>query len=252
MVVIFLAPVLMGIGRARCAGLSFYLTSALTTIPFAVIPVAAGTMVTLFLVNTFPARRARDLLMLMGLLFAASLVIVLRFIRPEQLLKVESLPDLTDFFSTLQSPVTPLLPSFWAGETLFASLQGGFDLLHFAALWTTALAAVVLARMASERWYFAGFSRAQEAPKARFTQLRGLDSLVRVLPLSTMRRQLLIKDLKTFLRDVSQWSQLLLLVALVLLYLYNFRVLDLDRIPYMTGLRQKHLRVRQPRAWPGS
>ena len=235
MVVIFLAPVLMGIGRARCAGLSFYLTSALTTVPFAIIPVAAGTLVTLFLVNTFPARRARDLLMLMGLLFAASLVILLRFIRPEQLLKVESLPDLTDFFSTLQSPVTLLLPSFWAGETLFASLQGGFDLLHFAALWTTALAAIVVARMASDRWYFAGFSRAQEAPKARFTQLRALDGLARALPLSPVRRQLLVKDVKTFLRDVSQWSQLLLLVALMLLYLYNFRVLDLDRIPYMTG-----------------
>jgi ABC-2 type transport system permease protein len=235
MVVIFLAPVLMGIGRARCAGLSFYLTSALTTVPFAIIPVAAGTLATLFLVNTFPARRARDLLMLMGLLFAASLVILLRFIRPEQLLKVESLPDVTDFFSTLQSPVTPLLPSFWAGESLFASLQGGFDLLHFGALWTTALAAIVVARMACERWYFTGFSRAQEAPKARFTRLRGLDTLIGVLPITTVRRQLLIKDMKTFLRDVSQWSQLLLLVALVLLYLYNFRVLDLDRIPYMTG-----------------
>jgi ABC-2 type transport system permease protein len=235
MVVIFLAPVLMGIGRARCAGVGFYLTAVLTTVPFAVIPVAAGTMVTLFLVNTFPARRARDLLMLMGLLFAASLVILLRFIRPEQLLKVESLPDLTDFFATLQSPITPLLPSFWAGETLFASLRGGNDLLHLGALWTTAFAAVVAARMASERWYFTGYSRAQEAPKARFTQLSGLDALVHVLPLSAVRRQLLIKDLKIFLRDVSQWSQLLLLVALVLLYLYNFRVLDLERIPYMTA-----------------
>jgi len=34
---------------------------------------------------------------------------------------------------------------------------------------------------------------------------------------------------------VSQWSQLLLLLALVLVYLYNFRVLDLQRIPYMAG-----------------
>jgi ABC-2 type transport system permease protein len=40
---------------------------------------------------------------------------------------------------------------------------------------------------------------------------------------------------KIFLRDVSQWVQLLPLMALVLLYLYNFRVLDLDRIPYMSG-----------------
>jgi ABC-2 type transport system permease protein len=207
----------------------------LTVVPFAIIPVAVGTAVTLLLVNTFPARRARDILMLMGLLFAASLVVVLRFIRPEQLLRVESLPDLTDFFATLQSPITPLLPSFWAGETLFASLRGGHDLLHAGALWTTALALVVTVRAASERWYFSGFSRSQEAPKARFTHFRGIDLVARALPLSPVRRQLLIKDVKIFLRDVSQWSQLLLLLALVLLYLYNFRVLDLQRIPYMSA-----------------
>jgi ABC-2 type transport system permease protein len=235
MVVIFLVPVLIGVGRARCAGPGFYLTAIGAIVPFSIIPVAAGTAVTLLLVNTFPARRARDILMLMGLLFAASLVIVLRFIRPEQLLRVESLPDVTAFFATLQSPVTPLLPSFWAGETIFASLAGGYDLVHGAALWTTALASIVLVGAASERWYFAGYSRSQEAPKARFTHFRALDAGIRALPLSTVRQQLLIKDLKIFLRDVSQWSQLLLLLALVLLYLYNFSVLDLQRIPYMSG-----------------
>ena len=235
MVAIFLVPVLLGIGRAKCAGPAFYATALLTVIPFSVIPVAAGTAVTLVLVNTFPARRARDILMLMGLLFGASLVVVLRFIRPEQLLRVESLPDLTDFFATLQSPITPMLPSFWAGETLFASLQGGRDLLHAAALWTTALGSVVLLRASSERWHFAGYSRSQEAPKIRFTRFRSLDVVARMLPVSQVKRQLLIKDLKIFLRDVGQWSQLLLLLALVLLYLYNFRVLDLSRIPYMSG-----------------
>src|SRR5437762_1616727 len=101
MVVIFLAPVLAGVGRARCAGAAFYATALLTVVPFVVIPVAAGAALTLLLVNTFPARRARDLLMLMGLLFAASLVVVLRMIRPEQLLRVESLPDVTGFFAAL-------------------------------------------------------------------------------------------------------------------------------------------------------
>jgi len=235
MVVIFLAPVLMGIGWARCAGFMFYVTAILTVVPFSIIPVAAGTAATLVLVNTFPARRARDILMLMGLFFGASLVVVLRFIRPEQLLRVESLPDLTDFFATLQSPITPLLPSFWAGETIFASLRGGRDLLHAGALWTTALASIVIVRAASERWYFSGYSRSQEASKARFTRFRALDVVARALPLSTVRRRLLVKDLKIFLRDVSQWSQLLLLLALVLLYLYNFSVLDLQRIPYMSG-----------------
>lgn len=236
MVVIFLAPVLAGVGVARCAPPTFYLSAALTVLPFVVIPVAIGAGVTLVLVNVFPARRARDILMLAGLLFAAAIVILLRVIQPEQLLKVESLPDVADFITTLRSPMTPLLPSFWAGEAIFASLQGGRDLLHTAALWTTAMGTTVVLRAANERWYFAGFSRSQEAPKARFAHLRALDVLVRAIPTRGMRRELLLKDLKVFLRDVSQWSQLLLLVALMLVYLYNFRVLDLERIPYMSGV----------------
>ena len=70
----------------------------------------------------------------------------------------------------------------------------------------------------------------------RVRHWRLLDAMVRLLPMSSVRRQLLVKDLKVFLRDVSQWSQLLLLLALVLVYLYNFRVLDLERIPYMSGV----------------
>jgi ABC-2 type transport system permease protein len=236
MVVVFLGPVLAGIGAGRCAPVTFYVAAVLTLVPFAVIPVALGTGVTLLLVNVFPARRARDILMLMGLIFAASLILLMRFIQPEQLMRVESLPDLTGFFATLQSPVTPLLPSFWAGETLFASLRGGRDLLHVGALWTTALGSTIVLRAANERWHFAGFSRAQEARKARLTRFHVVDRVVHRLPLSIVRRHLLVKDLKVFLRDVSQWSQLLLLLALVLIYLYNFRVLDLDRIPYMSGV----------------
>jgi ABC-2 type transport system permease protein len=235
MVIVFLMPVLLGVGVAHGAPIAFYLAMLGTVVPFTLIPVSVGTACTLVLVNVFPARRARDVLMLMGLLFACSVVVVLRVIRPEQLLRAESLPDVTGFFATLQSPVTPLLPSFWAGEALFASLRGAVDMVHLSALWTTAAAFCVFLRMADGRWHFAGYSRSQEAPKARFVRLTALDRVLRVLPFSAVQRQLLTKDAKTFLRDVSQWSQLLLLLALVLIYLYNFRVLDLQRIPYMSG-----------------
>jgi len=235
MVLAFVLPVLLAVGHVRCAGWAYYATILLATLPFVLIPCASGAVVTLLLVNIFPARRARDILMLMGLLFAAALVMLLRFVRPERLLSVESLPDVTAFFATLQSPVTPLLPSFWAGESLFAALQGRIDGLHLGALWTTALFSVVVARALYGRLYFSGWSKAQEARKARFTRLRAVESVAALLPGRPSTRVLLAKDLKVFLRDTAQWSQLLLLVALVLVYLYNFRVLDLDRLPYMSG-----------------
>jgi ABC-2 type transport system permease protein len=234
MVVAFLLPVLLAIGLARCAPTGYYPLVVATVVPFVVIPSALGAMATLALVSVFPARRARDVLMLMGLLFAIAIVMLLRFIRPERLLSVESLPDVTAFFATLQSPVTPFLPSFWAGESLFAALGGRVDLLHLGALWTTALALIVVARAAYDRQYFAAWSKAQEARKARFTRLALLEPVVRRLPLSPGRQALLVKDLKVFLRDTTQWSQLLLLLALALVYVYNFRVLDLDRLPYMS------------------
>jgi ABC-2 type transport system permease protein len=234
MVVAFVLPVLLAVGLARCASPSYYWVAVGTVVPFVMIPTAVGSVVTLVLVNVFPARRARDLLMLMGLLFAMGIVVLLRFLRPERLLSVQSLPDVTAFFATLQSPVTPLFPSFWAGEALFSALGGRWDLLHLGALWTTALAFTVLARAAYGRLYLSGWSKAQEARKARFTRLRPLEVLARRLPVSPARRGLLVKDLKVFLRDTTQWSQLLLLVALGLIYVYNFYVLDLDRLPYMS------------------
>jgi len=236
MVIVFLVPALAGIGLAHCAPGLFYVMSVAAVAPFVVIPVAIGTAGTLLLVNIFPAKRARDILMLMGLLFAGSLVVLLRMVQPEQLLKVQSLPDITDFFATLQSPITPLLPSFWAAETVFASMQGRLDAVHLAALWTTAVGLTLVVAAASDRWHFAGFSKSQEARKSRFRQLRLLEHVTRAMPMSTVSRHLLLKDVKIFLRDVSQWSQLLLLLALALVYLYNFRVLDLDRIPYMSGM----------------
>ena len=105
MVVTFMAPVLLGVGVASCAPPAFYGTVLLAVVPFVVIPVAVGAAATLLLVNVLPARRARDLLMLVSLLFTAAIVLTLRFLQPERLLRVESLPDITDFFATLQSPV---------------------------------------------------------------------------------------------------------------------------------------------------
>ena len=98
------------------------------------------------------------------------------------------------------------------------------------------MAFTVMLGAAHDRWQFVGYSRSQEAAKARVTGLRIVDVAAARLPMSAIRRQLFVKDVKVFLRDVSQWLQLLPLLALVLLYLYNFRAIDLNRIPYMSGV----------------
>jgi ABC-2 type transport system permease protein len=42
-------------------------------------------------------------------------------------------------------------------------------------------------------------------------------------------RAIVLKDIKLFFRDTSQWSQLFLLFALMVVYIYSFKLLPLDR-----------------------
>src|SRR5262249_56417651 len=47
-------------------------------------------------------------------------------------------------------------------------------------------------------------------------------------PLPRLARLLVVKDVTVFVRDASQWSQLVLLAAVVAIYVYNFRALPID------------------------
>ena len=93
MVALMAVPLLAAYGVIYAAGPFYYLLATLTMAAFLVVPAVIGTGVTLLLVNVFPARRARDLLALMGLFAAAGVVVLFRFLRPERLVRPEVLPE---------------------------------------------------------------------------------------------------------------------------------------------------------------
>jgi ABC-2 type transport system permease protein len=78
-----------------------------------------------------------------------------------------------------------------------------------------------------EGLYQRAYTSIARVSPARFSAIpiidRWLDETTR--PFELRLRSLLLKDVKTFVRDTTQWSQLLLLLALVVVYLYNFSVL---------------------------
>ncbi|MBT3256205.1 MAG: hypothetical protein HN366_07095, partial [Deltaproteobacteria bacterium] len=52
---------------------------------------------------------------------------------------------------------------------------------------------------------------------------------------------MMAKDIRVFFRDNTQWSQLLLLFALVVVYVYNFKVLPLEKSPLPLDFLQNGL-----------
>jgi ABC-2 type transport system permease protein len=233
MVLVFGLPVLMAYAFVYRPGFGYY--AALVHMGFAVMIIAAciGILVTMVLVSLFPAQRTRDIVILLSLFMMVCLYLLFRFLRPERLADPEAFFSMMQYMSALKTPDSPYLPTHWATETLWAYLSGSSTKGHVfngLLLWSTAVALIFVNVWIAGAVYFTGFSKSQEAKKRRSGR-RFLDLLAAVVrkPLSEDVASIMQKDIRAFFRDNTQWSQLLLLGALVVVYLYNFSVLPLER-----------------------
>lgn len=240
MVVLFGLPVFFSYGIVFAQGPAYYAMLGVTLPPFVLIAGCLGTGAALVLVSFFPARRLKDVLFLMSLLLVAGLYLLLRLIRPERLVDPDAFFTVFDFIASLDMPASPLLPSQWVadvlGNFLFQTHGSAGPRFQVLLLWSTASALVYLLSCVFARMYFDAWSRSQEGRTVRIAPGGVIDrtfvAVLQVLPPQV--RAVLEKDIRLFFRDTAQWSQLLILSAIVVIYLYNFSVLPLDRSPIPT------------------
>src|SRR5216110_3331922 len=230
MVALMAVPILAAYGVIYRGGVVFLPYAVVTIVPMLVPPAVVGSAMTLILVNVFPARRTRDLLSIIALGEAAGLILLLRVIRPERLARPEGFRNLLDFLAVLRTPTSPFLPSEWATNAIMGYLRHAPDPLPLILLWTTAAALVTLGAMLHRQLFASGFTKAQEGAE-RFVRGKVWRRTVGWLltPLPVAKREFVLKDIRLFFRDTTQWSQLILLAALVVVYLFNINALPLHR-----------------------
>ena len=228
MVVLMAIPMFTAYGIAYKGGWGFGLYVAFGLTPFLVIPAVIGSATTLLLVNIFPARRTRDILSVIAVMTAGGILLLFRLVRPEKLARPEGFRSLVDFIAVLRGPTSPLLPSEWLQKTVMGFLAAKPDWLSLYMLWSTAAAAVVLGALLHRGLYAAGFSKAQESAE-RWAHAGMLQRFaMKVLtPVGTLKRELVMKEVRLFFRDTTQWSQLILLAVLVVVYVFNIKYLPL-------------------------
>lgn len=239
MVALLAVPIFTAYGIVYGGGPWFWLVALGAFVPFLLLPAVIGAVITLVLVNVFPARRTRDLLSLVAIGAMAIVVVTLRVLQPERLARPEGFRNLVDFLGALQSPTSPFLPTEWTADIIMNWLNRVADPLPIVLLWSTAGAFVVLGALAHKRLYRNGFTKAQEGAEQ---YVRGkhwprfASRLLRGLPVA--KREFIVKDVLLFFRDTTQWSQLILLAVLLLVYIFNIRAL-----PLFTGERVSVLLV---------
>jgi ABC-2 type transport system permease protein len=251
MVLAFGLPVLLAFARVA-GGAATYLSVGLVLPPLIVIAGALGTIVVMLLVSLLPASRVRSLVVALFFITFLVLYLALRLMEPERMLNPDGFASLVTMVTSLSGPQSPLLPSHWGSEVLAATFRDATGLdgwqLRLAALWTGAGASWTLASLLFRRLHAVAFSHSSEgrnvaalsrvwarlrgrplpdegrvrSPGRRAPTLDWIRGLARLAPHGAYR-EMLVKDAKLLLRDASQWSQLVLLLALVFVYLYNFR-----------------------------
>jgi ABC-2 type transport system permease protein len=228
MVVLMAIPMFAAFGVAYHGGPLFPLVVIGVFVPFLAIPAVVGSAITLVLVNVFPARRTRDILSVIAVLAAGGIVLLFRIIRPERLARPEGFRSLVEFVTVLRTPTSPFMPSEWVQRAVLGWLNYRPDYLPIYLLWTTAAAVFVLGALLHRGLYAVGFSKAQESGQrlANGTTLRLASHRV-FSPLGILRRELVLKELRLFFRDTTQWSQLILLAVLVIVYVFNIKYLPL-------------------------
>jgi ABC-2 type transport system permease protein len=235
MILLFGLPIFIAFGQVQQATLSYYVWLIPTLLPFLVVPAGLGMLGTMLLMRYFPAQQTHKALTVLSVCFMAALVMLIRFLRPERL--VREAPDevLMQFLDSLKTPDLPLLPSTWAAKALLAGggATPGDAIGHVALLWGSALVIFALTVWVASQVYYTGWSGGATAMRGSTSRRpwqieRVLLPVLRCCTPTT--RGLVLKDLKLFFRDPAQWSQLLLLGALAVIYLFNIRNLPLHTL----------------------
>ncbi|MBI5191086.1 MAG: hypothetical protein HZA22_10465 [Nitrospirae bacterium] len=238
MVITFGLPVFLAYGLTYVAGAPFYLLLLPVFAAFVLIPAPLGMAAAMVLVRVFPAKRTKDIIFFLSIILVMLLYFLIRFMQPERLVNPEEFGLVADYIASVKGPSSPLMPDYWAVQALWPVLtgKGRFEPFWPAMLVSTAAALFVICGWVFGWLYRAGYSRAQEGGRYRTYGLTPSGPVLERIagPVDAPLKALVIKDVRTFFRDTTQWSQLFLLGALVVVYIYNFKVLPLDKFPFAT------------------
>jgi ABC-2 type transport system permease protein len=220
-------PPLLAIGAFFSAAWWYYPLAVLAALITYVLPVALGAAIAIALMRFAPAGRVREVATGLGVIMSASLVYLIRAAKPEELLRQLGNSDTEEainrLIETFGSPSNPLLPSSWASSFIWSAARGDFTL---GILLLTAIAALMMlvAGWLATQAYLEGWVRGLESSKVKLDpRPRGSSRLEGLLGRFGAAGHLVMKDARLLFRDATQWSQLLILVALGGVYVVSVR-----------------------------
>jgi len=223
MMIVFSLPIFGAYGIVFNTPLLYWLLIVITLVSMACSATCFGLLLTVILINLFPARHTKDIILYLSLCFGVLIIFLIRLLQPENMVNPDEYGNFIEYFSTISKPVAPYIPAGWAANFLSLYLLDlEIDWLLLGLLFLTPFTLYFLGEGAMKLWFFPGYSKSQESfgGNTKFGKKR------KYLP--NTWQWVFSKEFKIFARDSSEWSQLFMIAALVVIYLYNFKLLPIE------------------------
>lgn len=229
MMIVFSVPVFGAYGRVFQAGYFYWPLMVACVACTALMASGFGMMLTVMLVRFFPARQTKDIIFYLSLCFGIFIYIIFRMLRPEDLVNPDKYAHFVEYLSVISQPAAPFVPAAWSANLLsLYLLDGRVDWLLLGLIVLGGPSLYFLGEWAMQRFFLTGYSRSQES----FGGFRSFTHASGYRPGTA--KWIFRKESKAFLRDSAEWSQLFMIGALVIVYLYSFKALPVDRSPLQT------------------
>jgi ABC-2 type transport system permease protein len=207
------------------------------------LPVGLGATIAIGLMRLSPAGRVKEVATGLGVVMSAGLVYVIRAARPEDLLKQlnniaaddAAIDKLLEQFGGASNP---LLPSSWASNFIWSSARGDFN---NSIIFLTVVAALLMlmAHWLATKAYLEGWVRGLESSRVKLDPTKRKASVFEnVMARFGASGHLITKDVRLLFRDATQWSQLLILVALGGVYVVSVRA-----VPGLESVNAEQVRL---------
>ncbi|MFN3966703.1 MAG: putative ABC transporter permease subunit [Endomicrobiia bacterium] len=217
MMIVTIIPFLMAFAKVKNAGIEFFAIFSLFSIPFLFISVTAGILITSGIMLFFPSSRARDIVLFLAIIIGSVGYVGFRFLEPEKLANPDRFYDAMHYIAYLNAPITRILPSWWFTESLNGILTKNADVVlknSFLFLLAGGLCLLILV-IFSEKFYYRILTNLRLGrAKKKWHELSAFSQF-------NSKINFISKDIKIFFRDPKQWSQVLLVIALVIVYLFS-------------------------------
>ena len=224
MMIIFSLPIFATYGIVFQTPVTYWFLMVPTLLSITLTSTCLSTLLTIVLVKFFPARHTKDIILYLSLCFGVLIIFLIRLLQPEDMVYYDKYGHLVDYLSKISKPVAPYLPASWASKFLSLYLLDlEIDWLLFSLLLLTPMVLYILGEWCMKVWFFSGYSKSQESfgGRHRFAKKQ--------LYKPGIWKWIFNKESKVFLRDSVEWSQLFMIAALVVIYLYNFKLLPIEQ-----------------------